>query len=129
MKDLQSRADILFCVLPSTPETFELIDAGFLRGCKKGVGIVNAGRGTLINDNDLLAALDDGQVSGAILDVFHSEPLSEDHGYWSHPKVLVTPHVAALTYPETGAEHVIASIEAIEHGETPPHLVDWERGY
>ncbi len=129
LAEMLPTCDYLVLLVPATPDTFHLIDADFLARCKPGVGIVNAGRGSLIDDDALLEALDSGQAGGAVLDVFHQEPLPSDHPYWQHPKVIVTPHVAALTYPETGGEHVVAAINALETGEPLPALVNWDRGY
>lgn len=121
--------DQLVLLMPATDETYKIVNDAFLARCKPGVGIINAGRGSLIDDEALLQALDSGQAGGAVLDVFHQEPLPSDHPYWAHPKVIVTPHVAALTYPETGADHVAAAITALEAGAPLPAVVDWDRGY
>lgn len=129
LAEMLPSCDYLVLLVPATADTYHLIDPDFLARCKPGVGIVNAGRGSLIDDEALLAALDSGQAGGAVLDVFHQEPLPSDHPYWQHPKVIVTPHVAALTYPETGGEHVVTAINALEAGEPLPALVNWDRGY
>ncbi len=129
LREVLATCDHLVLLMPATPETYKIINADFLARCKPGVGIVNAGRGSLIDDAALLQALASGQAGGAVLDVFHQEPLPSDHPYWAHPKVIVTPHVAALTYPETGADHVAAAIAALEAGAPLPAVVDWDRGY
>ena len=78
---------------------------------------------------DLLAALDAGQLGGAALDVFNEEPLPDDHPLWGHPKIVVTPHVAAFSAPETVVELVVANIERIERGEPPLYAVNFDLGY
>jgi phosphoglycerate dehydrogenase-like enzyme len=88
-------ADVIVLAAPATPATADLVDAAFLARVKPGCLLVNVARGTLVVDDALLAALDDGRVGGAVLDVFRTEPLPSDHPYWSHPKVRITPHNAA----------------------------------
>lgn len=88
-----AKADHVCAILPSTDETRDLLDAEMLSHMKSGAQLINCGRGDLIVDADLLAALDTGPVGHAVLDVFRREPLPEDHAYWRHPKVTVTPHV------------------------------------
>jgi len=88
-------ADVVVLAAPATPETDNLVDADFLSRTKPGSLLVNVARGTLIDDNALIASLDSGHLSMAILDVFRTEPLPEDHPFWSHPSVRVTPHNAA----------------------------------
>jgi glyoxylate/hydroxypyruvate reductase A len=86
---------VVVLAAPATPETDNLVDADFLSRTKPGSLLVNVARGTLIDDNALIANLDSGHLSLAILDVFRTEPLPGDHPFWSHPSVRVTPHNAA----------------------------------
>jgi len=88
-------ADVVVLAAPATPETDNLVDADFLRRTKPGGVLVNVARGTLVDDSALIASLDSGHLSTAILDVFRTEPLPEDHPFWSHPSIRVTPHNAA----------------------------------
>jgi phosphoglycerate dehydrogenase-like enzyme len=88
-------ADVVVLAAPATPETDNLVDAHFLSRTKPGSLLVNVARGTLIDDNALIASLDSGHLSIAILDVFRTEPLPVDHPFWSHPSIRVTPHNAA----------------------------------
>ncbi|WP_444452392.1 2-hydroxyacid dehydrogenase [Rhodobacter capsulatus] len=124
-----SRAEILVTVLPNTPETTDLLNADTLALLPKGAVILNPGRGNLIDDDALLAALDSRQVGHATLDVFRVEPLPPEHPYWAHPKVTVTPHIAAETRPASAARVIAENIRRFEAGETPLHLVDRSRGY
>ena len=80
-------------------------------------------------DNDLIDALDSGKLSGALLDVFHEEPLVSSHPFWNHPKIIVTPHVAAKSVPDKSADQIIDSIRHVERGDLPPGLVNRDRGY
>ena len=91
---------------------------------KDGAAIINPGRGELIDDDALIAALRGGKLSGATLDVFRIEPLPADHAYWGMPNVLITPHVASETRVTTACAVVAENIARVERGETPHHLVD-----
>ena len=95
----------------------------------RGAGIVNAGRGGHLIEADLLRALDSGQISGAVLDVFEDEPLPQGHKFWRHPRVVVTPHVAAETHPATAAPIVCEAIRQCEAGLPIANRVDLARGY
>jgi len=88
-------ADVVILAAPATPETDNLVDADFLSRTKSGSVLVNVARGTLIDDDALIASLDSGHLSMAILDVFRTEPIPGDHPFWSHPSIRVTPHNAA----------------------------------
>ncbi len=123
------RAEILVLLLPLTGGTRDLLDASRLSLLPDGAVIVNPGRGPLIVDDDLLAALDDGRVGHATLDVFRTEPLPEGHPFWAHPRVTVTPHIASATRRESAARVIAENIRRGEAGEPFLHLVDRARGY
>lgn len=123
------RAEILVTLLPATPATDNLLDATRLALLPKGAAIINPGRGTLIDDKALLAALDSGALAHAILDVFRTEPLPPEHPFWRNPRVTVTPHIAAETRPSTAAPIVAENLRRVAAGQTPLHLVDRGRGY
>ncbi|KEO56723.1 2-hydroxyacid dehydrogenase [Thioclava indica] len=123
------RAEILVSILPDTPETTDLLNAQTLALLPKGAAIINPGRGTLIDDDALLAALDAGQIGHATLDVFRIEPLPAAHPFWAHPRVTVTPHIAAESRAETASEVVAENIRRGEAGEPLLYLVDRARGY
>lgn len=120
---------ILVLLLPLTQGTENLLNAENLARMPKGAYIINPGRGPLIDDAALLAALDQGQIARATLDVFREEPLPADHPYWSHPQVTVTPHIAAETRPDTAAEVIADNISRSERGAPLRYLVDRSAGY
>ncbi|PZX10197.1 2-hydroxyacid dehydrogenase [Celeribacter halophilus] len=129
LKSALSTAEILVLLLPDTSQTQGILNADSLKHLPEGARIVNPGRGTLIDDDALLAALDSDQVGHATLDVFRIEPLPEGHPYWSHPKVTVTPHIAAETREDTASEVIAENIRRGESGLPFLHLVDRSAGY
>ena len=121
--------DIVVSVLPLTPDTTGIINADFLARMSAGAFVINGGRGPQLVEDDLLDAIDRGQIAGAALDVFATEPLPANHPFWAHPAITVWPHVAAQTNPNTAAQQVAAAITAIMDGSEPENRVDWQRGY
>jgi glyoxylate/hydroxypyruvate reductase A len=122
-------ARIVVNLLPLTPETCGLLDGEFFVQLPRGAAIVNLARGAHVVDEDLLAALDSGQLSHAVLDVFGTEPLPSEHRYWQHPQVTVLPHAAAQTDLRSAARIAAANIEALAAGRPLANLVLPERGY
>ena len=122
-------AQILILLLPLTPNTKFMINSQTLKLLPKDAVIINPGRGPLINDTDLLETLNSGHISHATLDVFSTEPLPTTHPYWSHPKVTVTPHIAAHTRPQSSADTIAKSILKIRGGGMPVGLVDPTKFY
>lgn len=124
-----STAEIVVLLLPNTPATENTLNARTLAAMPRGAFVINPGRGPLIDDDALLAALDSGQIAHATLDVFRVEPLPADHPYWHHPQVTVTPHIASETRPETAAEVIAENIRRSQSGAPLLHLVDRSAGY
>ncbi|MDF1720591.1 MAG: glyoxylate/hydroxypyruvate reductase A [Minwuia sp.] len=124
-----AETEILVSVLPLTPETTNMIDADFLSPLPRGASFINAGRGQQVVEADLIAALGSGALSEATLDVFQTEPLPVTHPLWTHPRVTVTPHIAAMTDPRALVRQVVQDIRRVEGGEQVTNLVDPTRGY
>ena len=129
LRTVLAQAQIVVTLLPATPGTENILDAETLSWLPQGAFLINPGRGTLIDDDALLAALDSGQVAGATLDVFRVEPLPEGHAFWAHPGVTVTPHVAADTRPATAARVVAENLRRLKAGEPLLHRVNRTEGY
>ncbi|MEC3861524.1 glyoxylate/hydroxypyruvate reductase A [Mesobacterium sp. TK19101] len=122
-------AQIVVLLLPDTPETENTLNADSLALLPRGAVLINPGRGPLIDDDALIAALDTGQVGHATLDVFRVEPLPQDHPFWAHPGVTVTPHIASETRPDSAARVIAQNIRRGEDGHGFLHLVDRAAGY
>lgn len=129
LKDALSRAEIAVLLLPDTPATENTLNADTLAQMPKGACIINPGRGPLIDDAALLAALDTGHIAHATLDVFRVEPLPSGDPYWHHPNVTVTPHIAAETRATTASQVIAENIRRGEAGLPFLHLVDRKLGY
>ena len=121
--------EIVVNLLPLTPATRGLFGTSTFAQMRRGASLVNLGRGGHVIEPDLLLALATGQLHHAVLDVFGSEPLAPDHGFWTHPQVCVLPHIAALTDPRSAAQVIARNVNAFRNGAPLAHLVDRARGY
>lgn len=124
-----ARTDILVSMLPGTPETCDLLDAEAFARLPEGAYVINSGRGNVIDEAALIAAIDSGHLSGAALDVYKTEPLPEDHPFWSHPRIFMTPHYASFGSAKYGAAVVVENIRRARAGHPLTDVVDKAAGY
>jgi len=129
LREALTDAQIVILLLPDTAATENTLNEDTLALLAKGAFIINPGRGPLIDDTALLAALDSGQIAHATLDVFRVDPLPETHPYWSHPQVTVTPHIASSTRPESASQVIAEQILRGERNEPFLHVVNRDTGY
>ncbi|RYX90527.1 MAG: glyoxylate/hydroxypyruvate reductase A [Comamonadaceae bacterium] len=120
---------VLVCLLPLTPDTQDIMNRATLSKLLPGGYVINVARGTHLVEEDLLSLLDSGQLSGATLDVFRTEPLPAGHAFWDHPRITVTPHTSARTLREESIAQIAGKIQALERGEPIAGVVDRKRGY
>lgn len=127
--EMAGRVQAIVNTLPLTPETRGILDEGLFQAMPRGGFVLNIGRGAHVVEADLLAAIGNGQLSGAALDVFESEPLPEESALWSCDRLRVTPHIGAFAAPESAAGQIVESLKRVRRGEPPLHLCDAARGY
>jgi len=123
------QADMLVCLLSLTRQTAGILNAKAFAAMPESGFVINVARGAHLVEQDLIASLDSGHLSGAVLDVFEAEPLPETSPLWRHPKITVTPHIAAISQPAVAAQYLLDGIAKFERGETPDNIVDVETAY
>ena len=126
---LLASSDIVVSVLPLTRETQGLLNCERFAQMRTGSYLINIGRGPVINDADLVAALNRGQIAAAALDVFGVEPLPIEHAFWKHPRVHLTPHAAGPTNEISAIEQIVRNIQRVERNEEPYPVWNWNLGY
>lgn len=124
-----SQTRVLINLLPNTAETVGIINAGLLDQLQDGAYVLNLARGVHLNEDALLDALNGGKLKGAMLDVYSREPLPEDSPLWKHPRVAMTPHIAAVTRPAEAVDYISRTITSLERGDAVTGQVDRVRGY
>lgn len=124
-----NQCDIVLCVLPLTEQTRGILDRELFRQLPRGAALINMGRGGHLVEEDLLEALDSGQLSGAVVDVVQNEPAPAKHPFWGHPQILLTPHIAAMTQPESAFAVLLENIRCFERSEPMTGQIDRGKGY
>jgi glyoxylate/hydroxypyruvate reductase A len=128
-QDFLASTRVLVNLLPLTPETEGVINSRTLAQLQKDAYVINVARGGHVVEEDLLAAVESGQLAGATLDVFRTEPLPEGHAFWNHPKITITPHTSARTLREESIAQIVGKMAAMQRGEPVAGMVDPQRGY
>ncbi len=129
LNDFLAANRVLVNLLPLTPDTRDILRLETLSRLQPGGYVINVARGAHLVERDLLALLDSGQLAGATLDVFRTEPLPDGHAFWRHPKISLTPHTSARTLRDESIAQIAGKLQALERGEPIAGIVDPVRGY
>lgn len=121
--------NVLVCMLPLTSGTEGILNIDLFRRCNRGTYLINVARGKHLVEEDLLTALDEGYLSGALLDVFHQEPLPQDHPFWDREEITITPHIASVTNPEAASPQIVDNYHRILNNEPLINQIDRNKGY
>jgi len=127
--ELAACSDVLVCLLPLTSATRNILDKPLFDAMPEGAFLINAARGEHLIEADLLEAISCGKLAGALLDVFRDEPLPADHPFWSEPRIIISPHVAAPSQAEATAAQVVDSLVKLQQGVSPGGHVNRNLGY
>jgi glyoxylate/hydroxypyruvate reductase A len=129
LKDFLARSQILVLIMPFTPETDGIVNREVLYALPRGAKIINIGRGALVDEAALAAAIRDGQISAATLDVFRTEPLPADHPFWGIEEITITPHLASIAVPRSASLQIAENLRRLQSGQPLLNVVDRKRGY
>jgi glyoxylate/hydroxypyruvate reductase A len=124
-----NRSTILICLLPLTQETENILNKELFEKLPKGAYIINVARGQHLMEYDLLEMIDKGHISGASLDVFRTEPLPQEHPFWDHPKIKITPHIASITNPNKVVHQLIDNYRRMKDGKKLINTIERRLGY
>ena len=129
LADFLAVIDILVCLLPLTSQTRNFLNIELFQKLPAGAFFINVARGDHLVEEDLVAAIDAGQLSGALLDVFRQEPLPPEHLFWRHPRITITPHIASITNPQSAVLQILENYHRVLSGQPLLNQVDPLRGY
>lgn len=129
LENFLSGTNILVCILPLTPQTTGILNKELFSKLPQNAYVINIARGKHLVDDDLIAAISTNHIAGAALDVFHKEPLPRDHNFYNVPEIILTPHLAGITAPDTAVEVMRNALLDLEDGKNPKGLVDIKNGY
>lgn len=129
MEEFLNNSEILICLLPLTPDTENILNATLFEKLPKDAYVINVARGQHLVEHDLIKMIDNGHLAGAALDVFREEPLPEEHPFWEHKKISVTPHVASVTHPQSVVPQIVKNYERMKEREPLKNEVALEIGY
>ncbi|MBW3544207.1 MAG: glyoxylate/hydroxypyruvate reductase A [Bacteroidetes bacterium] len=129
LPDFLAHVNLLICLLPLTKNTRDFLNYDFFSKCSKGTYLINVARGEHLVEQDLIRALNETLLAGATLDVFRQEPLPEDHPFWDHPKVFITPHIASVTNPDAAIPQVAENYVRMLRQQPLLNQIDRNAGY
>ncbi|MCH4821823.1 glyoxylate/hydroxypyruvate reductase A [Gramella lutea] len=129
LEEFLQNSEILVCLLPLTEDTENILNADLFDMLPEGAYLINVARGEHLVEHDLMKMIDNGHLSGASLDVFREEPLPEDHPFWEHPKINITPHIASVTKPESVVPQIADNYDHMKEGEPLKNKVEMDKGY
>ena len=129
LADFLAATRVLVNLMPLTAETENLLNTATLSQLQPGGYVINVARGKHLVEQDLIDLIDQGHLSGAMLDVFRTEPLPAEHAFWQHPKITLTPHTSARTLREESLAQIVGKIQALQRGDPINGIVDHHRGY
>ncbi|PZX61049.1 glyoxylate/hydroxypyruvate reductase A [Algoriphagus ratkowskyi] len=129
LDEFLKEVNVLVCLLPLTPDTENILNLALFEKCNPNTYLINVARGKHLVDDDLTIALEQGLLSGAMLDVYREEPLPKDHPFWENWKITMTPHIASVTNPEAAAPQVIENIKRSRENKELVNVVNRTKGY
>ncbi len=129
LEEFLGETQILVNLLPLTPQTEKIMNKELFEQLPEGAYVINVARGEHLVEQDLLAMVDSGHLAGAALDVFWEEPIRDEHPFWKHPKIRITPHVASVTHPNSVVPQIVDNYERMKEEEPLKNVVEKERGY
>lgn len=129
MDDFLAEVNVLVCMLPLTPGTEGILNIDLFRKCNKGTYLINVARGKHLVEEDLIAAIKEGYISGALLDVFRQEPLPASHPFWEMSEITITPHIASVTNPSAAAPQIVENYQRFKRGAELINQIDRKKGY
>ena len=129
LEEFLSMVNVLVCLLPLTPETVGILNLSLFSKCQKGTYLINVARGKHLIESDLLLALNEGMLSGALVDVFQVEPLPDAHPFWEETRIQITPHIASVTNPKAAAPQIIENYKRLKSDLPLLNLVNRTKGY
>jgi glyoxylate/hydroxypyruvate reductase A len=129
LQEFLSEINVLVCLLPLTPDTEGILNFDLFKMCNPGTYLINVARGKHLVEEDLIPALDEGLLAGALLDVYRTEPLPESHPFWEESRIQLTPHIASVTNPQAAAPQIIENLRRLQANQPLLNIVGRERGY
>lgn|SRR5690606_24005519 len=129
LEEFLNEINVLVCLLPLTADTEDILNLELFKKCKSGTYLINVARGKHLVEQDLIPALDEGYLSGALLDVYRTEPLPESHPFWDETRIQLTPHIASVTNPQAAAPQIIENFRRLKANERLLNVVSRTKGY